>query len=454
MNFFNINYSIQRNLDLPDKEYGSVEDLEADIEAGKDIVVGGEPGGSAEGGDDGAAGQGGDQGSDDGQGGEGASGGKSGGSDGSAEGGGKGADENGDQSGKDGGSEGGDGGSDGSGGSDGQGGSASPAESGKGSQPDALKDYYGNLSQEMGVEVNQDVIKAALKTHKEVSENKYATLSPEVQKIAQFVDNGGNLKMFAEYQGLDTSKLDNKQLLLEKFKIDNKERFAQNPDMATRMFERQFKEKYGAANLTMPEGLSEEEAQSWKDENLDQIEGAKDALQWDAEEAKKTVDKFIGEVTTIPEKPGTQEMSPEDREKVLEKHKNQVNTAIEGFQGMKIPMPDGKEYTLGLDTDLTEEVTSVLQNPDQYLSLLGVNEDGFDYPKMAKAAILLKTFEAGKIGERMKDFVVETYNKEFVENKIDNAQDKGKPDPKGEGSQDLDQEIAKAFKERREKLQA
>lgn len=314
--------------------------------------------------------------------------------------------------------------------------------------PASNEDYLLDLAGELGADgLSRSQLVELAKLGLQTQENPYAHLPEELQGIAKHQANGGDMATFLRWSTLNPDQMTDRELLWEKFKGDNIKQFGNDAELARRRFDREFSSKFAEAKP--PEFEDDSEREEWEAENAGRNEERKDDLKWAVDQAKEFVNSQKVEFTTPNE---GEEFTPEQREQVLGKHRGNVEEGLNDFEGIKVMMPDNKEFNIGLTEESKNSVSELIKHPDKYLEMVGLSdEDGFDIHRMAAVSLLVEAIESGSIGDLLTRFVVDNYNTEFLENKLENPAEQGRPSNRGgEGELSNEEEIAKAFRTKRE----
>lgn len=312
--------------------------------------------------------------------------------------------------------------------------------------------YFKALTEETGIQVSSD--KDIVNTLKENAQLKqelekfkadpFEGYDPLVKDIASATKAGMDIQTYMSARTLDVDSLDTKAALYQKFKLDNAENIKQNPTFYQKKFEREFAAKYGKIDSQ----ISEED---FDDNNsyqnaLEDLEFTKAALENDVLVAKQDLKQWQKDNITI-----KQEEAPvEDVKERLEAYHSEVAKTLESTKGLQLPIGD-ENFTFDLGNDGLEAVREGLMNPQNALKeIIGIDlETGvIDTNKLSKILVYSAASNNNKLGDQLKKFAIEQYNKETIEGKMENSH-KAEALGSAPETKTMQQKVAEAFASQR-----
>lgn len=315
----------------------------------------------------------------------------------------------------------------------------------------STEEYFQSLQQLTGVEVSSDEdIVSSLKELAELRQLKdadpFADYDPLVKDIAKATKAGVDINTYLNARSLDVEKMDDKSALFQKFKLDNADAFSRNEKFAKEKFEREYRAKYASVDKV----LNEDDFDSLEEyqQALDDQEFIKESLRDDAVRAKQDLNKWQQENITIKEQDN--QISPEEIQQRQQAYNEQVNSTLESTKGLEVPVGDEK-FTFDIGSEGKDFIREGLADPEKALKeVFGVDlaNGQVNTDKMRDALVLVKAFQDKKLGEQLKRFAIEKYNKETLKGQQENPRDVSSlgsvPDSKSE-----DELVAEAFAEKR-----
>jgi hypothetical protein len=195
------------------------------------------------------------------------------------------------------------------------------------------------------------------------------------KKLIEFEKNGGDPKRFAELSSFDTSKMEPKEILFQKFLNDNP---SLDKKSAEKLFNYDFKKQYGI--------LGEEDA-SEEDKEIAQIK-----LNQEVSNASKNLDKWKTESLSIDKKHAEPQVDPQAQE-FYKNHINTVNERISNFNGLQIPVSEKEsdDFKYIATPEIKSKVKEWMEDPfGKFLPEISQNEKGeIDYERFEQAATIL-----------------------------------------------------------------
>jgi hypothetical protein len=281
------------------------------------------------------------------------------------------------------------------------------------------EEYFSSLSEITGREVkSDDDIVTSLKRVSELESELEALKSdpfggydPIVRDIAAATKANMDVNTFMSAKNLNVEALDGKAALLEKYKLDNSEAFKRDANFAQKRFERDFASKYSAINKALDPDDFETDIDYQN--ALDDQEFSKSELSDSVAIAKQDLSKWQKENTTIVTPTG---LSDEEVTQRIESYNREVDSTLSNLKGLSIPVGD-KNFTFDLGVEGLKEVKAGLLNPEQTVrDVFGIDleKGSIDSAKLAKALVFQSSFNNGKLGDSLKTFALESFNKETL----------------------------------------
>lgn len=315
--------------------------------------------------------------------------------------------------------------------------------------------FFSSLPGDLGLEIksDEDVVNS-LREYAKIKSQSPASdtdgLSETLKAAIQIEKSGGDAETFLRLISVDPEKIDAKEALWMKFQKDKQDIVAKNPAFARKTFEREFQAKYGILSKDFADEVEREE-------NAEEIAYAKDALDFESQEAKaalkKERDAFFQAVKTSQTKTqetsnggGGDAKSPEDAAKYQKEYGEAVSKSLKDYKGFKLSLSDTESLQVGFDESEIKTIEGYMKAPLKFLQEIGFDKDAVDPNKLrdAVAAHVAK----GKIGKMVLEHATGLAEKKIVEQKVvrpsskqSSARDVGKKDPL--------EEIAEAFEAKR-----
>lgn len=298
---------------------------------------------------------------------------------------------------------------------------------------------FSDLAEETGFEIGskEDVVNL-LKEYAELKDkDPLSTLSPVIQEAIKAERAGMDLNHFFSVRNMDFDKMDNKEVLRQKFLKDNASLAKDNPDFANRRFEREYNAKYGNLNKEFEDEFEKEE---FLKNNKDDLDFARMELDHEVKSAREELKKWQDDSTKIPEAQTEPEVNNAE---LIEQHMKQVDEYFEGFNGIEIPLDGDKMFKVGLDDKDVQNLKEVLKNPSSFLERIGFTQEGINIETLAPIVTLLE--KSNSIGKLISDYSLEMRNKELVTSDLENPREIGAVNSSTPGVKSLEEQIADEF---------
>lgn len=298
---------------------------------------------------------------------------------------------------------------------------------------------FSDLAEETGFEIGskEDVVNL-LKEYAELKDkDPLSTLSPVIQEAIKAERAGMDLNHFFSVRNMDFDKMDNKEVLRQKFLKDNASLAKDNPDFANRRFEREYNAKYGNLNKEFEDEFEKEE---FLKNNKDDLDFARMELDHEVKSAREELKKWQDDSTKIPEAQTDPEVNNAE---LIEQHMKQVDEYFEGFNGIEIPLDGDKMFKVGLDDKDVQNLKEVLKNPSSFLERIGFTQEGINIETLAPIVTLLE--KSNSIGKLISDYSLEMRNKELVTSDLENPREIGAVNSSTPGVKSLEEQIADEF---------
>lgn len=300
----------------------------------------------------------------------------------------------------------------------------SPEDSTATEQPDDEDDeaFYESLSKEVGFDLkSEEDITQALKDYAQLK-NSNPLEDAELKAFHEFKQSGGDTAQFHALKSKNFESMDSKELLKEKFMLDHKDLVKDNPKLAESRFQREMKNKYGILNTDL-ESMDEDERQEWEAENKEEFEALKMELEYDTEQARKSLTEWQQKATSPQSQ--KEEMTAEQAQQIQQEWESNLKQATESFEGFDIKVGEGvDDFKLGIAPDELKQLSEQVKDPGNFVAeLTGFDaETGkVDANKLMQVAAKLKKFD--ELGALMSDYILEQRNRETVESEVTNPTD-------------------------------
>lgn len=277
-----------------------------------------------------------------------------------------------------------------------------------------------------GFEINsQEDLVAALNQRKEFEQsvNDYkSTLSQyeedeEVRALRAFrEEQNASLKEYVELKYADYDTMSDEQLLWEQFKQENKGKNEQ-------LLQYEFKNKLKDYTVEKPDFVDDEERLDWESKHQELINYKSLKKQEDIRLAKEGLVARKEKYAKIPTPTGR---SQEEAKEAMQNFNSGISTALKDFQPIELSISDNNEeaFKLAADDAVKSKVESISKEPQELLSLVGMNSDGsIDFNKAVLAATVLTHVENGTLGKFFAEHVLSVKNAEIIERKLENPKD-------------------------------
>lgn len=216
---------------------------------------------------------------------------------------------------------------------------------------------------------------------------------------------GIDIDLYWDARKMEPEKLDVKEALRREFMLRNSQLVSDDVRFANMKFENDYKAKYGILDKKLDDAEKEEQAE--------QIEFAKRALDVDAKSAQRYLQEFKQKHVTIPEaqQQVQQGLSKEQSDQIVNQYFTQAEEYADSLEAIEISV-GGKSFNYGLDNHKSQ-VKSELKDVVQTLRGIGVDiETGaIDAEKLGEFLIYPKIVADLK---PVIDFAIEQRNAEIV----------------------------------------
>lgn len=280
-------------------------------------------------------------------------------------------------------------------------------------------EFFNSFSEEVGLTItSEEEIAELLKDYAKIKQEPDILSDPEIKAFYEFKQNGGDTSLYHQLQSKDFDAMDTKQLLKEKYLLDNVKLAKDRPKLANLKFEQSYQDKYKI--LHEMEGLEGEELEDFKAENSIRIETLEQELDYEREQAKESLSEWKSKSTAPPEV--EKEISSEEIERKVHAYNQEVLSKVDEFEGLKIPIGEGKgDFNIGFDEAEKAEIAEYVKNPMSFFKeFAGVDEQGLtDVNKLVHLVAMVKKFDS--IGKPFSDYILEQRNLETIEAKTANA---------------------------------
>ncbi|KKN63267.1 hypothetical protein LCGC14_0503850 [marine sediment metagenome] len=316
-------------------------------------------------------------------------------------------------------------------------------------EADLLTDeqYFTHLNQETGLDIKSDEelyssIKGLKAENTELKDkvnlDPYSGVSELLKKAIEYEKKGGNVKTFLSMTSIDTQGMSSKELVRQKFFNDNPELVKLNSEFAAQKFDRAFDDKYGI--------LEEDKTEDDFDDNIDYLKWqeskafAKNELDYESRASAQNIDDLKKDIMDKDPETMASAQSKVDEEalrKTQEKYETDSNKFKEEFESIAIPLDAKGEnlFNIGLNKDTKPVFEKWLENPSSFFEHIGLSNDGKNIDAevfgghIALVAALEGTGESA-IGSAIVKYVLENFDKETLETKLEHP---AEPRPDGEG---------------------
>lgn len=292
-------------------------------------------------------------------------------------------------------------------------------------EDDQDEEVFNALTEETGVQISSyDDLVDQLKKLKTFEDGQgESNLSPMIQKAIEVENAGGNLAQYFARAGMDFDKMDDKEVLRQKFFKDESKLHAENPKLAQMKFDKLYQEKYGS--WVKFSGLSaQEDKDDFVEENgQDSIDYDKMMLENDVKNAKSELNKWKDEIETDSKKTDNDAsvggLSEEEAKQIAENYKSNADKALAEFTGTAIPMGEGQDdFALGLNDKTTPIIKQWVDDPAIFLADLGFNGKEIDVNRLLPAMTLIAEASVGNLGGLIAKHSKDLDDVETLEQKI------------------------------------
>lgn len=303
------------------------------------------------------------------------------------------------------------------------------------------------IFQEVGLEFEDENvdIKDVLSHYKELldSKDEGSDLPKELQLAIDSFKNGGDYMKVLNTLSLDFDNMEGKELLHNKFKQENQELYEKNQELANKKFEREFAAKYGILNNEFEDDFAKEEFMS---EHGDDYDYTKMLYEQELNDSKEFLNNWKQENSS--EGNVRNEMSEEDRQSIVDNYYTEVDSALQEFGGISLPIDDNgdNDFVLGADEDSIQQVEQVMKDPIEFFKeTIGydVNTGEIDVETFATTVHLLSNMDS--LGSRLGQYYLEKSDKKTVESILENARTPNQPDQVRQPMEDESVSAAKAI---------
>lgn len=277
-------------------------------------------------------------------------------------------------------------------------------------------EFYSSLSEEIGLDIdNEDKIVENLKFLAQINKD------PEIKAIIDYKMAGGDMSQYYETKSLNVDSLQGKDLLERSYMLKNSDLAKDDKELAKMTFEKEFKSKFNL--IEEKSRVDADDLDEWMEENGEELKYQEKLLEREQSLAKKDLTSWQQERTTPPADK-TEQLSPEEIDRINQEYTEKVNNALESYEGMKIPISDDESYNVVLDEQTKKQAQEYLTNPSKFFEEhLGITTDeqgnGHIDPSVAIKAIT-KVLQADKIGKNLSEYALERHNNKTIEAKIEN----------------------------------
>lgn len=276
-----------------------------------------------------------------------------------------------------------------------------------------------------------------------VKASAFEGLSDAIVQAIEWEKSGGNATDYFSVASQNFETMTDKDVLLHKFMQENKEVFAENPELGKRRFERYYSKQYGILSKKFED---DEERNEWlaEDDNQEDYDFAKSELEHEVKMARKSLKKWQEDAL---KSPATQEKQPtqEELDAIKEKFQNQVKTAVSNYKGVSIDV-NGKEFKYLPKQENLDKVNQILQDPFGWIKdVLGISEEGIDVDKLLP--FVVEQSDKSLITKLMTQFAVENTDEDTLKALL-NPEVNSSTDG-GSSAKNLEEQIAEAFEKKR-----
>lgn len=282
------------------------------------------------------------------------------------------------------------------------------------------EEAYAALSEETGVQVSsdEDVVNALTELASLRANGDESTLSPAIQAAIKVEQDGGNLSEHFARVGMDFDKMDDKEVLRQRFYKDEAKLYGSNPKLAQAKFERDFTKKYG--QWVSYQALTDAEDQTdFLTENgltAEDIDYEKMMFTNDAEVAKGEMNTWKDEVKPeAKDNTKAHEFTDEEAAEFAAEFATKVEKSLEKFEAVGIQMGEGvDDYVLGLNDTTKPQVEAWAKNPSTFLQDIGFDGKEIDIDKLLPIMTLISEASNGNLGGRIAKYAVDSEDIETI----------------------------------------
>jgi len=243
----------------------------------------------------------------------------------------------------------------------------------------------------------------------------YEGLDPLALDIDKASKAGIDINQYLQARTLNPDTLSGKDLLREKFLLENAEQAKNRPDFVKMRFEREFTAKFGEAGKT----YSDVDGDDFESKN-EEANYQKAALQAEEDSAKRYLQDWKAKNVTIKEPaPQVTETgyTEEQTAAIRQEYTNKAKEFVSSVESVEIAVGD-KSFTYGIEGHLAA-IEKDLANPVETLQRHGIDlvNNKLDPDKMGELITAWYILKDVGFGKSLADFSIEQFNKQTITTK-------------------------------------
>lgn len=268
-------------------------------------------------------------------------------------------------------------------------------------------------------------------------------LDEDIKLIAEAKKSGRSLDEILRIRTLNPENMGSEELIKFKFFQDKDmaSLLKDDPNLANKMFARDYKSKYGILDK-LAKLTDEDEIAEFKEEHGDEIEIAELQLEHDKRKASQAIEEQKKELTEV--KGG---ISEEESNQLWESYQSDLKDFKEEPK-FELKFEDGKTFNIGLDKESSKIFDEWANDPQSFFKEIGFGNDPTKinteqlFPHLLISAALRRG-----VSDKLKKFILDEYDNETIEGQTRQIETKTDQDLKT--SMSLEEQIADEFAKRR-----